>query len=487
VNLTLVASLALTALGSPRAEPVNVVVIMTDQHNARALGVAGNAEVRTPRLDALARQGAYFPNTFTPSPQCCPARMSILTGRYPRTHGVLFNGVLESESERTVAHALKDTGYATAAIGKMHTILPVEAFGFDLVVDRPEYFEYLRRVKGRADTAAGEWEEFEIEGKVGVSAAPNEHHKAGYWTERAIGFVRENKERPFCLWLSYYGPHTPFIPSKRWAELYEPETLTLPPNFSAKAPAAAPGLVRLQSMFRKFTLDDHKRTLGYYYGLISQIDYNIGRLLDTLDELELTQRTLVVYLSDHGEMMGEFGTWTKGSGMYDAATRVPFIVRMPGRVPAGQTRQELVELVDLVPTIHAVTGVEPQNEAQGRSLLDLFGAEAPDWRQAAVAEWGHPRRAAGVTTMVRSATHKLNQRVFRDKRTYELFDLVQDPWETANRFDDEALSEVQANLLAELERWDATTERTTPGPILQPKTRLEKRRAYEERAAESER
>lgn len=455
--------LAATAAGLARAEErkLNVLFIMTDQHSARALGCYGNDEIQTPNLDRLAAQGTLFERAFCQTGQCCPSRYSIWTGRYTRSHGLWGNGLMENPDEVTVGELFRAAGYATANIGKhhMHMTESNGRHGFDLVIDMPEYQQFVGARGASRWSADGTWLDGPRPGRanVGASNVDNEHHPTGFWTAQTIKSLRENRDRPFCLWYSFHGPHTPITPSKPWAEMYDADKLSLPPNNAYDFDFNTPGLEGTQTKSGTFNEKLHRRTLAYYYGLVSQIDFNIGRVLDELDELGLADRTIVVYTADHGEMMGEHGCWTKGMQGYDATLRVPLIVRLPGVIPAGGRRTELVESIDLLPTLLEAAGLDVPGNLQGRSLLPLVRDETTGWRKVAFSEIGVPGRGIRAIT-VRGENDKYVLYRQDGQTIYEqYFDLAVDPWEMTNRTGDAKYADAVNRLREELTAWEART------------------------------
>ncbi|MHC4120796.1 MAG: sulfatase family protein [Planctomycetota bacterium] len=437
------------------AQPRNILFIMTDQHNAHALGCYGSREVRTPNMDRLAREGALFEQAFCQTGQCCPARYSIWTGRYARTHGLYYNGQLENIKEDTVADILKRKGYRTATVGKHHmnmSFMP-DKHGFDVVIDLPEYRAFL-----------------ESEGKTGQDRKGDFHHKAGYWATRAIDFMRENKDQPFCLWLSFYGPHTPIMPSEPWASMYDPASVTLPPNHKYDYDYNTPGLKGTQQKSGTFGEDLHRKTLAYYYGLTSQIDYNIGRVLDELDRLDLADNTAVVYTADHGEMMSEHGAWTKGRQGYDATVRVPLMLRCPRVIPAGGRRQELACSIDLLPTLLELTHQPIPKNVQGKSLVAPARGQSRAWRDTIFSEIG--TSLENQTVIARTANTKYV--VYRQdgKATYEqLFDLEKDPWEMKNEIGNPRYQQMLTIMRDKLAHWERETKTVPPCKRVPPKTK----------------
>ena len=461
-----------------RAKPVrprNILFIMSDQHNVHALGCYGSKEVKTPNMDRLARQGALFDQAFCQTGQCCPARYSIWTGRYARTNGLYYNGQLENPKEDTIGDILKRKGYRTATIGKHHMNMDVmpDKHGFDVVVDLPEYRAFLKS-KGKAgQDSKGDFLPDTVHpgrSRVGPCRVDNDHHKAGYWATRAIDFMRENKAQPFCCWLSFYGPHTPIMPSEPWASMYDPASVTLPPNHKYEYDYNTPGLKGTQEKSGTFGEALHRKTLAYYYGLVSQIDHNIGRVLDELDRLGLAENTAVVYTADHGEMMSEHGAWTKGRQGYDATVRVPLMLRCPGVIPAGVRRKEPACSIDLLPTLLELTHQPIPKNVQGKSLVAPAKGQAGAWRDTIFSEIGDSLE--NMTVIARTANTKYI--VYRQdaKVAYEqLFDLEKDPWEMKNQIGNPKYQQVLGAMREKLNRWEKETNTVPPRKRVPEKTK----------------
>jgi len=447
-------------------QPRNILFIMTDQHNAHALGCYGSRVVQTPNMDRLAKEGALFESAFCQTGQCCPARYSIWTGRYARTHGLYYNGQLENPKEDTIGDILQRRGYKTATIGKHHMNMNAtpDRHGFDVVVDMPEYRAFLESEGKAGQDRKGDFLPENVHpgrSRVGPCRVDNDHHKAGYWATRAIDFMRENNERPFCLWLSFYGPHTPIMPSEPWASMYDPASVTLPPNHKYDYDYKTPGLKSSQEKSGTFGEDLHRKTLAYYYGLVSQIDHNIGRVLDELDRLGLAHNTAVVYTADHGEMMSEHGAWTKGRQGYDATVRVPLMLRCPGVIPQGVRRKAPACSIDLLPTLLELTHQPIPQNVQGKSLVAPAKGESGAWRDTIFSEIGASLENQTVTTRTANAKYIVYRK--NGKVAYEqLFDLDKDPWEMKNEIGNPKYQPVLAALREKLARWEQETKSVPP-------------------------
>jgi arylsulfatase A-like enzyme len=454
--------------------PRNILFVMTDQHNVHALGCYGSKEVKTPNMDRLAREGALFEQAFCQTGQCCPARYSIWTGRYARTHGLYYNGQVEDPKEDTIADILKRRGYRTGTIGKHHMNMGAvpDKHGFDVVVDIPDYRMFMQSEGKAGQDSKGDFLPETVHpgrSRVGACRVENNHHKAGYWASQAIDFMRDNKDQPFCLWLSFYGPHTPIMPSEPWASMYNPNHVTLPPNHKYDYDYNTPGLKGTQTKSGTFDTDLHRKTLAYYYGLVSQIDHNIGRVLKELDRLGLANNTAVVYTADHGEMMSEHGAWTKGRQGYDATVRVPLMLRCPGVIPAGGRRQEPACSIDLLPTLLELTDQPIPTNVQGKSLVAPAKGQAGAWRDTIFSEIGNSLE--NMTVIARTANTKYVVYRQNSKVAYEqLFDLDKDPWEMKNEIHNPKHQKRLSIMREKLSRWERETKTVPPRKRVPKKT-----------------
>lgn len=461
------------AQGAPDG-PINVLFIMSDQHNAHTLGASDNgfggvSGSLTPNLDRLAAQGVRFTRAFCSAPQCAPSRYTMLTGRWPHFHGLRWNGVWEPRLYETFPSLAREAGYRTATIGKNHLAWLeqnqplVEDHGFDLILDKDDYKQFCQDNGVPIHSAGGNyWSMPDVPGKInaaGYTYNTNEFHPSGYSADKVIEFIEQcaADESPFVCWYQMQDPHAPLLPSgpddpHDWAHRYHPfDNLGLPPNLGKLATTVL--FAFLQDQYIGTTDDEWRQFLSYYYGLITQVDFNIGRVLTRLDELGLADNTLVIYTADHGEMGSEMSAWTKWNIHYDAISRVPLIVRLPGVIPAGQVIDALVSNVDFFPTMVELTGVPisdaRRTQVDGESLVDLMLAgQAPlGWRDEVFSELGVAGLSnhRGRTRMVR--TQEAKYAYGEDDDEAELYDLLADPWE----IDDVASVPGYATLLSEMQ------------------------------------
>lgn len=471
-TLLLAACSNASKLEETRAKP-NVLVIMTDQHNAGVLGCAGDPVVKTPAIDSLAASGVRFTNAFCNTPQCAPSRYSIWTGLYARSHGLRANRVPEDTSHQSIADILGDEGWTTATIGKHHMSSSPKKHGFQYVIDSTDFDEYRAKNNIPDWNEHGSWFRFvnkAMHGHVGSSSVSNEEHRDGYFANEAIKYLRSDRDEPFCLWLSFYGPHTPIAPSAPWSDMYEPTDMRMPATLSQKGLPGYRNMEDAQQLFAEFTAQRHRRVAALYYGFVSQLDHNIGLVLAELEALGLSENTIVVFTSDHGEMRGSHGLWGKEVFHYDAISRVPLIIRVPWLAPQTEntTNESLVELVDLLPTLLDLTGTPIPSALQGRSLRPQLEGDSPPWRDYVIAEIGYPNRHYGRSYMARSKQGKYVWSENEGDPMEIYFDLLADPNESNNRIlNPQYAGQIQTHRSA-LDSWKQRTPEAAmipPGPI----------------------
>lgn len=431
------------------AQRPNILLITADQMRHDCLGAAGHPVLRTPHLDALTARGVRFTNTYTPYPVCVPARMSLLSGQYVHAHGAASNGAMLASGQPTLARVLRDAGYRTGAFGKMHFWPPYADLGFghmrlaeqngpgwkvdhyhsDYLAERGlvDLWDLWDQQHPYRDQAPPEyWATFGAR----VSALPEEHYHTTWIADETISWLRSDQGRPFFAWTSFIKPHHPFDPPRPWGEMYDPAAM---PRLGDPAAALAKPLMtgggrhdprRGYFDLRAFTQEDFGRVAALYYGSISQIDHHVGRILGVLEQLGQLDHTLVVFTSDHGDYMGDYGLILKSPSVpYDALARVPLIVAGPGCV-AGRVEDALVSLVDVFPTVAARVSAKAPPALQGRDLTSLLAGEgSAGWRDAVFSE-SHDVKA------VRTQRYKYmyNRRLQAD----ELYDLAADPGELHN-------------------------------------------------------
>ena len=433
-----------------RSRRRNLLFLCSDQHQAAASGCYGGSEVLTPHIDEVASSGVRFERAYCQSPVCVPSRGSIITGNYASKHGAkILQDPLPSEA-RTVAHLFGDQGYSTAAIGKMHFVDESLRHGFRHRVNHATHLARLTREEGQAFSR----DQGGAGGTTGkASAMPERLFRDTFYAEESVRFLREHRDRPFCLWTSFFMPHTPLVPHRKYWDLYEGRSLTLPERSPTPLEGGFHGhLVRARERgWYQQTDAALGEAIRGYYGNVSQMDANVGRVFDTLRELGLDRNTVVVYTSDHGEMAGAHRMWTKHN-MYEQSVRVPLVIRTPDGDGSGSAREQIVEQADLLPTLAELCGLEVPTGIDGRSFAALVqgGRHVP--REFAYSEYYFCRRVFTADDrfvgkppilMVRTGRWKLN---YLSWERSELFDLENDPGEFRNVIDDSGNSGVVREL-----------------------------------------
>ena len=415
----------------------DILIIHTDEHRIDCLGAYGNRQISTPNLDALAARGVRYDNSFCPFPVCTPSRYSLLSGLYVHQHRGWNNRSTPVPGTAMFPAMLKSAGYRTAAVGKMHFTPTYLDVGFERMIlaeqDGPgrwddDYHRYLRDLglvdyndledqvaEYRKDARPEYWETF---GAL-VSNLPEEHHSTTWIGDRAVETLEGWGGGGNLLMVGFIKPHHPFDPPSRWAEMYDPDAVDPLPGWAERLAARDTDFHKAYFPDESLTEPAIRRITAYYYATISHIDHHVGRMIDVLKRTGRYDDALIVLTSDHGDYVGAHHMVLKGGAMYDPLVKVPLIVKFPGGRRAGEASTQLVNNVDLAPTILAQTGCEPAAAMRG---LDL--AADTDGHEIVFAEARH--------LMARSAGRKLLLREPREKSL--LFDLQADPLEMNNLF-----------------------------------------------------
>jgi len=484
----------------------SILLITSDQHRHDCLGFQGRP-VRTPHLDRLAAEGTVFDAAICSNLVCQPARASILTGLLPLTHGVRDNGIdlPAATGEKGFAGTLAAAGYATGFIGKAHfaTYHAIEATGspecaessaafglgwsgpymgfeqVELMLVGHNYFLPERPPKGLhfeewwwRHGPAGELNALYARrlppacsgAQTFHSGLPPAFHNSTWTADRAIARLAAAAAdpRPFCLWVSFPDPHHPFDCPEPWSRLHDPDAVDLPrhrtrdlerrPWWHRAAlegrPDGPPHVRRIREEYSRIPPQSDRQLreiIANYFGQISLIDHNVGRILAALGDLGLAEDTIVVFTSDHGEWLGDHGLVLKGPMAYESLLRVPLIARGPG-IPAGRRVAAPVASIDLAATILDVSGAAAPAPIHGRSLAPLW--QGTGTRDYAYSEWDLlPSRTGCALQLrtVRTARHKLTVDLLTGAG--ELYDLVEDPDEMDNLADDPGYSGVRRQLM----------------------------------------
>jgi arylsulfatase A-like enzyme len=450
----------------------NIVYIMTDQQRYDTLSCVGRTDCRTPNLDRLANEGVRFDNAYTVCALCSPARTSMLTGRYPHNHRMWNNNDMMQwavrdlpDGERMISQDLIAAGYNCGYVGKWHcgeSKLPCD-YGF-VGMDVPnygdpyrtkEYGDYLatrgleppRHVPPAIEYAPGHFD-----GPV-EACAP--HFLVEYALDLLAGFheERERSGKPFMLFLSFWGPHAPYLVPEPYASMYDPAEVELWANFRddlAGKPRVQDRFRRAFSHYPNISDDAWRDGIGKYWGFCSFIDAEIGRLLDVLQEMGREDDTAVLFSTDHGDMTGSHGgIWDKSAFMYEETYHIPLIARVPGMTVAGAVCESFVSNMDLATTVLDVAGLPIPANHDGRSLTPLFRDAESAWRDGLMCEF-HGHRFLYSQRMVRWADFKY---VFNAPDEDELYDLARDPHELNNRIYDPTYDEIATEGRRRLLQW----------------------------------
>lgn len=429
----------------------NLLVIMSDEHQARALGCAGHPFVRTPNLDALAARGTRFSNAYTPSPICVPARASFATGLYPHQTRLWDNAMPYDGSIRGWGHALQDKRVAVESIGKLHYRSEEDPAGFDA-----EHIPMMVAGGVGMVWASIRREDERILGPkrmLGDYIGPGDSKYTEYdaaVVSRTRDWIADHArdDKPWCLYVGLVAPHFPLVVPQQYFDLYPPDRLPKAKLHPSDGNPRHPW-VEKQNAFMdsetKFTdAEERLAAMSAYYGLCTMVDHNIGEILSALDAAGLTDKTTVVYTSDHGDNVGARGLWGK-SNMYEESAAIPLIMAGPN-VPRGVCDTP-VSLLDLSVTIAEHFDAELR-AADGATDLLALARKQSDPDRIIFSEY-HAAGAVSGAFMLRKGRWKLIRYVgFSD----ELFDLESDPEELRNRAADPECADVLQDLDAELHK-----------------------------------
>jgi arylsulfatase A-like enzyme len=488
------------------AQPRNVIFILSDDHRFDFMGFTGKVPwLRTPHMDRLAREGAYFPNAFVTPSLCSPSRASILTGQFSHTHTVIDNQAPAPDDLIYFPQYLQQAGYQTGFFGKWH-------MGGDTDEPRPGFTH---------------WESFRGQGvyynpTLNINGKRQTYGDSTYitdlLTEHAVDWLKNrNQDRPFFLYLSHKAVHAEFQPAARHLGAYENEEINLPPSFFTSAQPVKgktnayglpnyvgttntvedtvdypPGFLakrrqqatdfeepaRHQNYYGpNMTPDWQKSQRESWHGVdymyhgdfdyetfyrrycetLLGVDESIGAVLDYLDEAGLAESTLVIYMGDNGFAFGEHGLIDKRQ-FYEESVKVPFLVRYPAVLEGGQTIEKMVQNIDVAPTVLEVAGIETPGQMQGQSMVPILKGEETDWRDRIFYEYYWEYAFPQTPTMhgVRTDRYKYI-RYHGVWDTNEFYDLQEDPYEMHNLIASPEHQDTIRAMLDELYGWMETT------------------------------
>lgn len=439
-GLVIAAAPSLAAEDSTPAK-LNVLFIASDDLNNR-LSCYGDPMVRSPNLDRLAARGLRFDRAYCQYPLCNPSRASFLTGLRPDTTGVLDNQVHFRKNVPdtiTLPELFRKHGYYVARVGKLyHYGVPGQIGTSGL--DDPQSWQEVVNPRGRDKD--DEDKIFSIKPGSGFGATlswlaadgDDSEQTDGRGATAAIELLEKHAGEPFFLAVGFYRPHTPYVAPKSYFSLYPLDRIALsegPSDDRADIPGPA-----LTVKPPNYGLNEQlqREAIEAYAAAISFMDAQVGRLLDALDRLQLTDRTVVVFMSDHGYHLGEHGLWQKMT-LFEESCRVPIIISAPGMKAAGKSSARLVESIDVYPTVADLCGLTAPPQLEGRSLRPLLDDPAQPWKQAAFTQLRRGENVAGRS--VRSERFRYTE-WDEGRQGVELYDHDSDPHEYRNLAQDEA-------------------------------------------------
>jgi len=418
----------------------NILILYTDQQRWDALGAAGNPHIRTPNLDRLAANGLLFDRFYVQNPVCMPSRYSFLTGQYCSTLEVLTNGVPVPETAPTLPMLLRNYGYHSANIGKLHFLPHANrdhrsvhpGYGFDHleISDEPGCYEDAYRAWIRArdpseleyaslglPPAAGVWESITRRGdhvphpeerfpkRALAYRGKSDFTHTAFVAEQTMEYVRgqQGRQTPFLCVAGFYSPHSPWVAPQEFLDLYDPENLPI---------AEFPDGMSRERAGHVYSDEELRGATHGYYAMCSEVDHHVGRILQCLEQCGMGEDTIVVYTSDHGEFLGEYMNYGKGYPSPDCIARVPCIMRWPrGIKEPGRVCPHFVEAVDMVPTLLSCAGIPLPRHLQGQPLP--LAPDARATRESALTEM------QGARSLHTSCCHY----IVRDNGSETLYDL----------------------------------------------------------------
>jgi len=477
----------------------NILFITSDQQHWNTIG-AFNREVSTPNLDRLVREGTTFSRAYCPNPTCTPTRASIITGQYPSQHGAWTLGTKLLEDRRVVGDDLQAAGYRTALIGKAHfqplkgtdeypslESYPVlQDLEFWERFNEPFYgFERAELVRNHTNEAhvgqhyaiwleqqgCANWRDYFLPptgtmdaGVRHAWALPEKYHYNAWIAERTNALLTEYQASgdSFFLWASFPDPHPPYLVPAPWDTMYDPDALTIPEAAPGEHDRNPPhfGLTQQRDPDFSYLKETGQEIHGYhshllpererkqlvatYYGMVSMLDKYVGAILDRLDELGLADDTIVVFTTDHGHFFGQHGLQAKGGFMYEDLIKVPFLVRYPGKVPAGCVSDAFQSLVDLAPTFLSFAGIPVPHGMTGVDQSKVWLQRQSAARDHILCEFRHEPTTIHQKTYV-DRRYKIT--VYYNQTYGEMFDLEEDPNELVNLWDSPAHAALKSELL----------------------------------------
>lgn len=519
----------------------NIILFITDQQRADHLGCYGNAVVKTPYLDAIAKRGWRADRFYVASPVCMPNRSSLMTGRMPSVHGARHNGIPLSLQSNTFTELLVENGYHTALVGKSHLqnmtglgpqwpgphAAPTQGeahkpvpgnydqewgplwrsnpnqdmdtpfYGFsrvELAVDHGDqvwghYWQWLQKEHPDVAKQAGpdhalptpEYELTRVK-QAWRTRVPEELSTTAYIGDQTINLIKDyaGQEQPFFIMCSFPDPHHPFTPHGKYWDMYDPDNIDLPESFHAsKQSTPAPHVAWLHQQRDNdkankstpavfaCTEREAREAIALNYGSITHIDATIGKVTEELEKQGVADDTILIFMSDHGDYLGDHQLLLKGPIHFQSLIRTPFIWMDPQAPAAQHTSTALTSTIDVAATILDRVGITPYNGIQGKSLLPLIRGQSETLRDALLVEEEGQRVMFGFNSRVRMRTvlhRQYRLSLYENHGLGELYDLNDDPHELNNLWDNPQYQALQQEMLHILATTMISYSETSPNP-----------------------
>ncbi len=480
----------------------NILFITSDQQHWHTLGI-NNPQVKTPNLDRLAKMGTNFTRAYTVNPTCTPTRCSWLTGTMPSQHGAYSLGTKLMEDVHVIGDDLLKAGARSALVGKAHfqPLVSTEEYpsleAYPVMQDLEFWKNYNDRFYGfdKVDLARNHtheahvgqhyaiwleeqgcknWRDYFVAptgtkpDSWGVWDIPEEYHYDNWIAQRTNSYLEDYAKNgdQFYLWASFFDPHPQYLVPKPWADMYDPADIDVPAMLEGEHDKNPPHFKMTQEDKPDFSawkeeeghhmhgFGSHKHDrqtmaeqIAIYYGMISMMDHYIGKILDKLDELGLTEDTLVCFTTDHGHFYGHHGLNAKGAFHYEDMIKVPLIASLPGVIPAGKESANLQSLLDLAPTFLSFAGIDIPRCMTGQDRRPEWSGENQKPRKSIIVENRHQPTTLFLKTLV---TDRYKMTVYYEREYGEIFDLQEDPGEYNNLWDSPEHKELKTELMQEL-------------------------------------
>ena len=493
-------SLLTTVSAWGKASRPNVLLLFSDQHHAGAMGCANHPIVKTPNMDRLAAKGIRFSRAYCQDGICVPSRTAMMTGLYPRTTGCLDNPNIPVEPGRYIMlqRLFKNNGYTTGCFGKRHLPKNEMALSWDssattinpkLDPSDENYHDWLRGnglYEKYSDAAGNAIMDSNLFCRISKLKA--DQRDAAYTANKTNAFLKKCKanDTSFFCWATFHGPHQPYTPPQKWADMYKPEGMKLPLNVdepienlphelqnwrrNKKTPWNLGAAAENKDLYRTY--------LAYYYAQVTEVDHYMGIIIEQLNRLGLAQNTIIIYASDHGDFTAHHGMAEKcalGHNVYEDTLRIPLIISWPGRLEENIVYENLVELIDLYPTLIDLLNLKTPAKMQSLAGISLKptlteGKAVPrkyafseNWSQVTVIS----KRYKLGRWIDPGPLHKYRTRDNRQRSPDMLFDLRNDPLETVNQIANPEFGDVKTELDNAMQQWIAKTPATGRDKFIQ--------------------